>query len=51
MAAAFRIEGDAITSPEPSSLVVTGIGGLLFLGYAWRRRKAKFATFDPSLAQ
>jgi hypothetical protein len=26
--------------PEPSTLVMGGIGGLLALGYAWRRRRA-----------
>jgi hypothetical protein len=51
MAAAFRIEGDAITSPAPSSLVMAGVGGLMCLGYTWRRRKSKSVAHGPSLAQ
>jgi len=38
-AAAFCIEGDAITTPEPSTLVSACIAGLMGLGYAWLRRK------------
>ena len=26
-----------VAAPEPSSLVLTGLGGLAFFGYAWRR--------------
>ena len=30
---------DAISSPEPSTLVIAGVSALGFLGYSWKRRK------------
>jgi hypothetical protein len=36
----FTITGGPAVVPEPSTLALGGIGGLLALGYAWRRRRA-----------
>lgn len=39
-----NISNGAIATPEPSTLVSAGMAGLMGLGYAWRRRKAKPAA-------
>ncbi len=36
--------GDAAPVPEPSTIVSAGIAGMMGLGYAWRRRKARSAA-------
>jgi hypothetical protein len=34
----------AVATPEPSTLAYAATGVLMWLGYAWRRRKAKLAA-------
>lgn len=41
--ASFEYEIKATLAPEPGTLVLLGMGGLLLGGYAWRRRRANAA--------
>ena len=41
---AFRLHGETLSAvPEPSSLALGSIAGLMGLGYAWRRRRRAVA--------
>ena len=40
----ITLTANVTATPEPSTLVSAGMAGLMGLGYAWRRRKAKPAT-------
>ena len=42
-----KVVGPAAGNTEPSSIALVGIGGLVMLGYGWRRRCASPADGSP----